>query len=291
MTQFPTFMFHPEQATEGKLFTSQKQLDDAGPGWVDTPAAFAKDYVPPPPPVEGTIVLQAPGGGTTAYVPQRYPMHLYNRAGDMKEIRSAEQFEKEHLDPADWKDTPDPAAFNEPARADTHWPPLKPVAEQTGERHVSPDLAVVDFGRTDMKKDPAPEQAKASGPAIVPAPAAQHSATADLDPVETQPGDPILRTTQEDVDARPVAPARQKPVEAAVTLTEAQKKAFYAAPIDKVIKQLDETQSPAMIEALAQAERENPAQPRRSVEKAIKARAKLLGAPSVSPLDAAEAGE
>lgn len=47
MQEFPAFFYHPVHARAGYLFKSQEQLDSAGEGWVDTPAAFGVVTHPP----------------------------------------------------------------------------------------------------------------------------------------------------------------------------------------------------------------------------------------------------
>jgi len=43
----PTYLYHPEQAREGKIFDSDA-LPEKAEGWVDTPAKFAESVVPAP---------------------------------------------------------------------------------------------------------------------------------------------------------------------------------------------------------------------------------------------------
>ena len=47
MAEFPAFYFHPVHARAGYLFKTQAELDSAGEGWVDTPAAFGVVTHPP----------------------------------------------------------------------------------------------------------------------------------------------------------------------------------------------------------------------------------------------------
>jgi len=47
MAEFPAFYFHPVHARAGYLFNTQAELDSAGEGWVDTPAAFGVVTHPP----------------------------------------------------------------------------------------------------------------------------------------------------------------------------------------------------------------------------------------------------
>ena len=57
MEYFPSCRYHKTLARQGRMFNTQEELDQAGPGWVDTPAAFGLVTHPPeqvpgaPPPI------------------------------------------------------------------------------------------------------------------------------------------------------------------------------------------------------------------------------------------------
>lgn len=47
-SSWPSCRYHPVVAREGRLFNSQAELDNAGEGWVDSPAKFGLVTHPPP---------------------------------------------------------------------------------------------------------------------------------------------------------------------------------------------------------------------------------------------------
>lgn len=51
-SKWPAFYYHRKLAREGRIFNSPAELKAAGPGWVDTPAAFGVVTHPPEEPPE-----------------------------------------------------------------------------------------------------------------------------------------------------------------------------------------------------------------------------------------------
>jgi hypothetical protein len=108
--KFPTFRFHKELAPEGRILQTQADVDALGAGWVDTPAAFDPNYVPPAASVVDDTVPSDAYAQTFVRVP--FPSHRFNRAGESCLVNS--QDEADALDPREWKETPDPRAWDEP---------------------------------------------------------------------------------------------------------------------------------------------------------------------------------
>lgn len=111
--KYPCVRYHKTLAPEGRQINSPAQEAELGDGWVDTPAAFAPGYVAlTSDPPEGTAM-------DTVVLPSKpldlYPAMRYARDGRSVTVRSAG--EDQALDPAEWKDTPDPKAWEAAAVA------------------------------------------------------------------------------------------------------------------------------------------------------------------------------
>lgn len=112
-TKYPAQRYHKTLAPEGKAIRDPDQEAREAPaseGWVDTPAKFDQAYV---------ALTEDPPEGTPfeSYVapakdPIAYPAMRYTRDGQEQTVATAEQ--DAALDPAIWKDTPDPAAWDVP---------------------------------------------------------------------------------------------------------------------------------------------------------------------------------
>lgn len=121
MNLFPCFRYHATLAREGKLFRSEADLPPAGEGWVDTPAAFEAGYVAPPPQDEAPTGLAAAARALRRPA-KPYPAHRYKRDDADHPVIVKDADEDAKLDPAVWKDTPDPNAWDNPA------PAMRPMA-------------------------------------------------------------------------------------------------------------------------------------------------------------------
>lgn len=120
------FLFHKVEAPEGKQFADD--VEPTGDGWVDTPAKFDPNYVEPP----KADLLVVPGG--FIHTGPSFPAHFYNRAGELKEVANAEQFEA--LNPDVWKDSP--AAFGPVEDTPVvEEPPYVLTAEQVADVYAS----------------------------------------------------------------------------------------------------------------------------------------------------------
>lgn len=115
---YPMFMYHRELAVDGKFIHTAEDFP-TGEGWVDTPAAFAADYVAPPKRVvregDGAVALESMGIARV-----RYPAHFYRKGDHDNPVTVVSEEEELALDHDVWKDTPDPKAWDEvkPAPAD-----------------------------------------------------------------------------------------------------------------------------------------------------------------------------
>ena len=88
---FPCWRYHPVHARAGYLFKSQEQLDSAGPGWFNTPAAFGVVTHPPeqipgvPQPPVAVSPAPVPVAPSTAVEPPdivpRFPSKTYGDGG------------------------------------------------------------------------------------------------------------------------------------------------------------------------------------------------------------------
>ena len=137
MQQFPKIKYHKTLAPEGELVQSaedEQQLVAGEAGWVDTPAAFDPNYVPPPPFVPDP---NAPAD-QPSYRPKAYPAVRYNRLGEDRSVANAD--EDAALDPEEWKWSP--AAFADRGGV----PPAGASATPRGSAPPSggPDAAPVD---------------------------------------------------------------------------------------------------------------------------------------------------
>lgn len=102
MQLYPRFMFHKEQAPEGRLFQSAEEAEALGPDWVVTPAAFDPNYVAPAELVpSGSIPIEAANAG---FIPQAYPAWRHQKNGEPCLVQNAE--EDDALDPDVWKASP-----------------------------------------------------------------------------------------------------------------------------------------------------------------------------------------
>lgn len=150
MQEFPTIRYHRTEAPDGVLIPSAEKLAELGAGWVDTPAAFDPNYVPPPP-VAKRESPSAAVARRAGYRPQEFPAIRYNRLGEDRIVRSAAQLAE--LDPAEWRDSP--AAFGDappvapvkaaPAVAET--PSTPPTADQDDAERKAAD-AMAEQART-----------------------------------------------------------------------------------------------------------------------------------------------
>ena len=106
-TKYPAMRYHKELAPEGLQIRSPEAEAELAPGWVDTPAKFDPAY---------RALTEDPPEGTPfeTYVapakpPIPYPAVRYAQDGSQLIVHSLE--EDEALNPAIWKDTPDPTAW------------------------------------------------------------------------------------------------------------------------------------------------------------------------------------
>lgn len=122
MQAYPCVRYHKELAPEGRLVRTADG-EPTGEGWVDTPAAFDPNYVPPPPLDPNVVTSDAVRPG---YVPQRFPACRYDGNGNIQLVKTQE--EADTLDPRQWKDSP--AAFGPDYVAPSDAPrPAPPAAE------------------------------------------------------------------------------------------------------------------------------------------------------------------
>lgn len=120
MQEFPAFFYHPVHARAGYLFKSQEQLDSAGEGWVNTPAAFGV-VTHPPEQVPG--VLQPPVVVSPAPVAVETPTETEPPAETAPVATPAVEPVAEEEDK-----TPPPA----PPETEGESIPVKPVANKQG---------------------------------------------------------------------------------------------------------------------------------------------------------------
>lgn len=123
MEIWPQILYHKDLAPEGKLFQNEGALPKDMAGWVDLPAKFDPSYVEPP---ASDIEEVGEDAAARGFVLVEYPAHLYQK-GDPEHPREVKTPEAhaalEAAEPGVWKDTYDPAAWDE--HADTA--PAKPA--------------------------------------------------------------------------------------------------------------------------------------------------------------------
>lgn len=135
-TKYPAQRYHKDLAPEGRTVRSAAEEDELGPGWVDTPAAFAAGYVPmtedPPEgtPFETYVAPIAP--------PIAYPALRYARDGSERTIASPAE------EAAGWQDHPwskselaEPSAEPPPATADDTGASVPGVPPEDGLHRVT----------------------------------------------------------------------------------------------------------------------------------------------------------
>lgn len=99
---YPKFLYHAEHAPEGFLIKSEAD-EPTGAGWVDTPQKFDPTYVEP----AKLVAPESVPADQPNYVPVQYPSWRFNvTTGAERLVQSAE--EDAALDPAVWKDSPNP---------------------------------------------------------------------------------------------------------------------------------------------------------------------------------------
>ena len=104
--RFPAMRYHKTLAPDGQEVKNAAKAAELGEGWVRTPAAFAPGYVEEPEPEDGSPIDEIVAAGREI-IP--YPAMRYTRDGKECEVGTLEK--DNELDPAIWKDTPDPAAW------------------------------------------------------------------------------------------------------------------------------------------------------------------------------------
>lgn len=122
--KYPCNRYHKDLAPDGREIKSAAQEAELGPGWVDTPAAFDPAYRPLTPTPEDGAPLEAVIAPPKEIIP--YPAMRYARDGRTVTVTSVQ--EDRALDPAEWKDTPDPKA----------WPDLPPAPPSPNPSTVAP---------------------------------------------------------------------------------------------------------------------------------------------------------
>jgi hypothetical protein len=231
---FPTMLFHKDHAPDGRVFSADVDLPNDLEGWVDTPAKFRADYKDPPP-------LAVPPGTVpeaerlSGYVPQLFPTWRFPRAGgDPKFVASAEDLAE--LDPAEWLDTPDVAAYD------------KRVAEDAARRIAEAAHRKAEAVATTPAVPTVPA-APATAPSGAPTSLASLAAEAAAPPPETKAPEKTDLEKQTD---------------------------FYKASVTNIVTALDACDDVALVTRLGEWETANPTKPRKSVQAAVKARLKAL---------------